>query len=257
MVWRAFFLLALVVGVSAALTFWLGNEVLLALGLILTQLKVLAKKLVSVDIGDIWPWIKSETRLFFRVELFKKWIYTTAVPLLVGNAVLRRAKAFLKTYLSAVQLRYTRMMTWYQELPTLEKAVATLIVLFATLALAVSSLGLWLVLFTVQLPIWVIAALAALWKMTVVSFSKWAFKVAAFFQLSLVWKMLRGQLPTDFLEQQRRLNFRLARKVVRKRRLTVQQLASGKDSLALRWALMRARRSERTKPGQPRDGGME
>ena len=241
MFWRALLLLFFVVGLSVALTMWLGHEVLLALGLILTQIKVIAKKIASVELPAVLAWLKVEVQSFFRVELLKKWFYSSIVPMLVGNAILRRINQFFASYLDAVRERYAAMMTWYRGLDWHEKLVATLVVVFATLALTVSSLGLWLVLFSVQLPLWFLAGVAAFGKSIFLSTRKWLFKAVAFFQLSVLWRIVRGRLPADMLERKRRLDFRIARRVVRQRRLTVQQLASGKDGIALRWAILRAR----------------
>lgn len=241
MIWRALAILFAVVTLSAILTYAFGHEVLLALGLILTQVKIIAKKLMQVELPAVLAWLKLEAGTFLRVELLKKWFYSTAVPLLVGNAVLRRMKGFLAAYIDAVGTRYRALLRWYGNLAWYEKTVATLIVVFATLALTVGSLGLWLILFSVQLPLWFLAAAAAAGKMVWLSSRKMAFKAAAFFQLSWLWRFLRGRLPADVLDRKRRLDFRIARRVVRQRRMTLRQLAAGKDGLALRWAILRER----------------
>lgn len=246
MIWRALAILFAVVALSAFLTYAFGHEVLLSLGLILTQAKIVAKKLMQVEIPAVLTWLKLEARSFLRIELFKKWFYSTAVPLVVGNAVLRRIKGFLTAYLDAVGARYRALLDWYASLAWYEKTVATLIVVFATLALTVGSLGLWLILFSVQLPLWVLAAATALGKMVWLSSRKMAFKAAAFFQLAWLWRYLRGRLPAEVLARKRRLDFRIARRVVRQRRMTLRQLAAGKDGLALRWAILRERWRART-----------
>ena len=48
MFWRAVLLLILVAGASIALTYAFGAKVLLALGLILVQLKIVGQKLMAV-----------------------------------------------------------------------------------------------------------------------------------------------------------------------------------------------------------------
>ena len=238
---RALLLLFAVAAVSVGLTMYFGQEVLLALGLILTQLKVLGKKLMQVELPVILAWLKHETAMFFRVELLKKWLMTTAMPLLLGKALLNRLSGFIASYRAAVAERYDAMMTWYRDLDTPVKVVALLIVLFATVALSVASLGLWLILFSVQLPFWVVAVFASTGKMIWVSTQKYAFKIVAFFQLGWAWRVIKGRLPPDYLEQKRRFDFRVARMVVRRRRLTVKQLAERKDSLSMTLAVLSER----------------
>ena len=68
------------------------------------------------------------------------------------------------------------MMAWYGRLGTAEKVVAALAILAATVALSVTSIGLWLILFSVKLPLWIAAAATALGRMVWTSVSKMAFK---------------------------------------------------------------------------------
>lgn len=239
MFWRALFILLVVGSVSVGLTIYFGNEVLVALGLILVQLKVLAKKLVAVELPSILTWLKAETSAFFRVELLKKWMMTTAMPLLVGNAVLRKLDGWIKRYRDSIRARYDRLLSWYMGLERHEKFVATLIVVFAALGLSVSSIGLWLILFSVKLPFWLVAAVTSLGQMTWATVRKMAFKAVAFFQLGWFWRFAQRRLPEGYLERKRRLDFRIARAVVRRRRLTLRQLAERKDSVSLRWAVVR------------------
>ena len=245
MFWRALVILIVVGSVSVGLTVYFGQDVLVALGLILVQLKILAKKLVSVELPAVLTWLKIETSAFFRVELIKKWLMTTAFPLLIGNAMLRKFDAWVGRYREALRLQYQALIGWYDGLATHEKVVATLIVVFAMLGLSVSSVGLWLILFSVKLPFWLVAALTSFGKMTWISIQKMAFKAIAFFQLSWLWRMVRRRLPEGYLERKRKLDFRVARAVVRRRRLTVRQLAERKDSLSLRWAVFREGRRQR------------
>ncbi|MDU8945586.1 hypothetical protein [Ovoidimarina sediminis] len=238
---RALLLLILVAGLSLALTWYFGEAVLLALGLIAVQLKFVLKKLATVEWPAILAWLKTETQAFFQIELLKKWLMTSALPLLVGNALLRRIEAFFAAYRSRVRAQYDALMGWFAGLQWYEKLVAALIVLFATLALSVTSLGLWLILFLVKLPFWAIAALTALGRMIWETLRKTAFKTAAFFQLGWLWRFVRRRLPKEALDRQRRLNFRIARRVVRHRRLTLRQLSERKDSLALTLAVLRER----------------
>ncbi len=238
---RALLLLIAVIAVSVSLTMYFGQEVLVALGLLLTQAQTLFKKLMQVELPSILAWLKHQAAAFLRVELLKKWLMTTAVPLILGRAVLRRIEAFLGQYRAAVAKRYETMMAWYRDLDTPVKVIALLIVLFATVALSVTSIGLWLILFSVKLPFWVVAFVSSTGKMIWLSLQKYAFKLIAFFQLGWTWKFLKGRLPPDYLERKRRLDFRVARMVVRRRRMTVNQLAKRKDTLGMRLAILRER----------------
>ena len=238
---RALAILLLVGTASVGLTMYFGQEVLLALGLLLTQFKVLGQKLVQIELPAVLAWLKQQASVFFRIELIKKWLMTTAMPLLLGRALLRRFEAFVKRYTSAVAQQYARMMAWYRDLDTPVRVVALLIVLCATIAVSVTSIGLWLILFSVQLPFWLIAIFTSAGKMFWVSMQKYAFKIVAFLQLGWAWRVLRGRLPADYLEKKRRFDFRVARMVVRRRRLTVRQLSERKDSFSMWLAVLRER----------------
>ena len=235
---RGFILLIAAISVSVAATLYFGQEVLVALGLILTQMKVIAKKFAGLELPAILAWLKMQAAVFFRIELIKKWFMTTLLPLLLGKALLRRIAAYLSRYRRAVRMRYVRMLRWYRRLDRVEKVVAALIILFATLALSVTSLGLWLVLFSVKLPLWIAAVAAAFWRMTWASIQKMAFKAVAFLQLRWLWQGLTKVLPARWLAWKRRADYRVARAVIKRRRMTVRQLANRKDSLPFRMGLM-------------------
>ena len=49
---------------------------------------------------------------------------------------------------------------------------------------------------------------------------------------------MRRLLPASWLEKKRRFDYRVARAVIRRRRLTVRQLAERKDSLPFRLGLL-------------------
>lgn len=238
MMWRSLVLLMAAVGVSVAATLYFGNEVLIALGLILVQIKVIAKKLMSLEVPAVLYWLKMQGQAFLKVELLKKWASTTLAPLLLGRAVLRRIAAYLGRYKVAVTQRYAALLQWYIQLPRAERAIATLIILFATLALSVTSLGLWLILFSVKLPLWVAAAVTALWRSVWTSTQKMAFRALAFLQLGWLWRGVKRIVPASWLDRKRRAEFRLARAVVRRRRLTLRQLADRKDRLSFRIGIL-------------------
>ena len=165
---------------------------------------------------------------------------TSMMPLMMGPVLRRHIEQVVARYRSLVADRYGRLMAWYNHLEWYEKTIAALIVLFATLGLSVSSLGLWLILFSVKLPFWLIAASAALGKLLWSSLSKTIFKTIAFLQLGWAWRRVRRYLPKDYLDRKRRWDYRVARTVVRQRRMTVKQLHDSKDTLSMRWALLRA-----------------
>lgn len=235
---RAVFLLILVIGLSGLATWYFGADVLIALGLILVQLKVLGKKILMIEWPALLVWIKVQGSAFLRVELIKKWAMTTVMPLVLGKAVLRRFKAVIAGYLASVQARYGRLLDWFNGLAPLEKALAWGILLFATLALSVSSLGLWLILFSVQLPLWLVAGALAMGKMIWASLQKSVFKALAFLQLAWAWKGLQRLLPRRWLARKRRIEFRMARAVVRRRRMTIRQLSARKDRLPFRTGVL-------------------
>jgi hypothetical protein len=149
------------------------------------------------------------------------------------------------------------MMGWYGGLEWYEQLVAALIVIFATLALSVSSIGLWVILFSVKLPFMIAAGVGALWRMLWTTLARWLFKLIAFLQLGWAWKWVSRRLPESYLDQKRRWDFRVARAVVRRRRMTVRQLHQQKDSLSLRLSLIagyfRQPRPEMPDPEGPED----
>ncbi len=238
MIWRGILLLVAAIGFSVAATMHFGQDVLIALGLILTQIKVIAKKLAGTEFAAILVWFKAQAAMFFRIELLKKWLMTTVMPLLLGKALLRRIAGFTVRYRRAVRLRYMRLLRWYRRLGRGEKVLAALIILFATIALSVTSIGLWLILFSVKIPLWIAAVATSLGKMMWTSVQKMAFRAAAFFQLAMLWRWLRGRLPASWLAWKRRFDYRVARTVVRRRRLTWRQLEARKDSLPFRMGLL-------------------
>jgi hypothetical protein len=84
--------------------------VLLALGLVLTQLQIIAKKLMAVELPSILSWLKTKASAFFRIEIFKKWFLSSILPLLIGNAVYKRLEKFVAQYRAGIAAQYTAMM---------------------------------------------------------------------------------------------------------------------------------------------------
>lgn len=254
MFWRAPFLLLLVVALSVLLTLWLGDEVLIALGLILVQIKVIGQKIAAIEMPAVLVWLKTQAALFFRIELIKKWLMTTVLPMIMGSALRKRLDALITRLKTGAQARYARMMAWYGGLQWSEQVIAALIVIFATLALSVTSIGLWVVLFSVKLPFMIAAGVGALWRVLWTTLAKWVFKLVAFLQLGWAWGLVRRRLPASYLERKRRWDFRVARAVVRHRRLTLRQLHEQKNSLSMRPALIaayfRQSRPEMPDPGE-------
>ncbi|MEL7343733.1 MAG: hypothetical protein AAFN59_02610 [Pseudomonadota bacterium] len=241
---RALALLVIFVAISVALTMYFGVEVLVALGLILTQLKVLWKSVLGLELPSALVWLKSQAGAFLRIELIKKWFMSSLLPLLVGPILLRRLTRFIARYRVRLGQRYTALLAWYAGLEWYEKVLATLVVLAATVALTVSSLGLWLILFSVKLPLWVVAAFGALWKSTWTSAQKMLFRAVAFLQLGWLWRWISRLLPQRWLRRKKRLDYRVARSIVRQRRTTLRQIETGWRSIGLRWALWREKRRQ-------------
>lgn len=65
-----------------------------------------------------------------------------------------------------------------------------------------------------------------------------SFKAVAFLQLAWLWRLVRRVLPESWLERKRRFDYRVARAVIRRRRMTIRQLADRKDSLPFRIGLL-------------------
>ncbi|MDA8586227.1 hypothetical protein N9L47_08110 [Rhodobacteraceae bacterium] len=235
---RAFALLFLAITASVAATLAFGEDVLFALGLILAQSKLIVKKLTLIKLPAVLTWIKAQASAFFKIELMKKWIMTTLLPLLLGKALLRRFAAYLGRYRQLVRRQYMGLLHWYRDLHPVEKVVAALIILCATVAVSVTSLGLWLILFSVKLPLWIAAVSTALWKSIWVTVQKMTFKTIAFLQLNWLGKAAVKVLPASWVAWKRRLDYRMARAVIRRRRMTIRQLAERKDSLPFRLGLM-------------------
>lgn len=238
MLFRAILLLTVVVILSALATWYFGKDVLIALGLILVQLKIIFKKTATLELPVFMIWLKTHASAFFKIELIKKWIMSTLMPMVLGKAVLRRLAGFFTRYIEAVQARYAKLFQWYQSLSGIEKFVSGLILVFAALALSVSTVGLWLILFSVQVPLWIVASGTALGRLIWGSVQKMAFKAVAFLQLGLLWKGVQKLLPESLLKRKRAFDYRVARAVIRRRRMTVRQLADRKDSLPFRMGLM-------------------
>ena len=238
MMWRGILLLIAAIGFSIAATQHFGQDVLIALGLILTQLKVIAKKLAGTELAAILFWLKAQASIFLRIELLKKWFMTSLLPLLMGKAMLRRIASFTAQYRKRARRRYMRLLRWHRDLGKWEKLLAALIILFATVALSVTSIGLWLILFSVKIPLWIAAIATALGNMIWTSVQKMTFRAAAFFKLGLLWGGLQKLLPETWLQRKRRFDYRVARTVIRRRRMTLKQLEARKDSLPFRIGLL-------------------
>lgn len=231
-------LLLLAIAASVGATIYFGESFVVAFGLLLVQLKLLWKKLALLDLPVVLTWLKLQSAAFFRIELIKKWVMTTLIPLVVGKVTLRRLAGFIRVYTAAIRERYNALLNWYGGLGWVEKSLAAGFVVFATLALGVSTVGLWLVLFSVKIPLWLAAVAAATGRMIWASVEKTAFKTIAFLQLRWLWTFLKRLLPTGLLRWKRRFDYRMARAVIRRRRMTLRQVAARKDSLPFRMGLM-------------------
>lgn len=249
---RALAILTVMVTLSVGLSIYFGAEILAALGLILAQLKVVITKVMALSSQTIMLWLRAQGLNFARVELAKRWFLKSLVPMLIGAANQRRIAAFVHTYTAFARARFDAMMGWYYAQPRQMRILMILIAMAATLALAITSMSLWLLLFSVQLPLWILAGLAAFWQMIWQTVQKLIFRTLAFMQLFRAWGYLRNRVPPAYLERLRQFNFRVARVVVRRRRMTLAQLHKRKGSWAMRWALFREyfRQSRPTGPTQ-------
>ncbi|MEM8788551.1 MAG: hypothetical protein AAGE76_09840 [Pseudomonadota bacterium] len=236
---RALAILVAVIALSIGLSIMFGAEVLAALGMAVNQLKLLFAKAAALSSRSVLIWLRAQGLNFARVEIAKRWLTKSLIPLLIGAALQRRIAAWVGQYVDLAKATYSRLMDRYRALPRPVRIVMILIAMFGMLALALSSMSLWLFLFSVQLPVWIIATLGAFWQMTWRSLQKMVFRTLAFMQIYRVWGLLRRRVPQPYLHRLRRFNFRVARIVVRRRRMTVGQLKSQKDGLAMRWALLR------------------
>ena len=111
-------------------------------------------------------------------------------------------------------------------------------ILCATLALSVTSLGLWLILFSVKIPLWIVAVGTSLGRMIIVSVEKMVFRAVAFLQLKWLWRGIARILPASWLARKRRFEYRVARTVIKRRRMTLRQLEDRKDSLPFKMGLL-------------------
>ncbi|MEM8822427.1 MAG: hypothetical protein AAGB10_08580 [Pseudomonadota bacterium] len=236
---RALALLCVLIGVSLGLSYWFGAEVLAALGLIFSQIKIVFARAMALSSNTLLIWLKAQGMNFARVEIAKRWLLKSLVPMLIGAVNQRRIATFVKAYTSYAKERFDRMMAAYQALPRPTRYVLILVAMSASLALALTTMSLWLLLFSVQLPMWILAGLAAFWQLIWQTLQKFIFRTLAFMQLFRAWGYLRDRVPPAYLQRLRRFNFRIAREVVKRRRLTVAQLHNQKDSVGMRWALLR------------------
>jgi len=238
MLLRALAILVFIAGLCLGLSYWFGAEILAALGLAVQQAKILFARLATISAGGVASWLKAQGINFARVELGKRWFFKSILPLLIGAALQRRISITFRSFVRRVKFRYRTMQRWYKMQDRLMKIVLISIVVGATLALALSSMSLWLFVFSVQLPLWIIATIGAFWQVIWRSLQKLVFRTLAFMQLYRAWGLLRDRLPESYLRRVRRFNFRIARIVVKRRRMTVSQLHASKHSWGMRWALL-------------------
>jgi len=236
---RALAIAAALLVVSVSLTRIFGVEILVALGLLLTQLKVIAGKSGSFLLATLPAWIKMQGANFLKIELAKHWVTKSLLPMLIGAGLQRRISGWTGRLTTGFRARSARLGAWYRDLSPGWRVLGIGVALLTVLALSVTSLGLWLFVFSVQVPIWIAAAFGTIGRMLWQSGQKMAFRAVAFMQLYRIWGLVRRRLPPEYLDRKRRFDYRIARIVVRRRRLTVAQLHARKHGLALRWALLR------------------
>ncbi|MEO0914791.1 MAG: hypothetical protein AAFY59_17715 [Pseudomonadota bacterium] len=237
---RALLLLGFLATASIGLTYFLGAEILAALGMILAQLKIVLAKAASLSSGVVLNWLKAQGINFARVEIAKRWFLKSLLPLILGAALQRQIASAFGRGKEIVARRQAALMGWYRELPKPARWAVLALGIVAMLGLTMSSLGLWVLVFTVQVPIWLVAAgsagLQVLWR----TLQKMVFRTLAFMKIMTAWGFLRRRMPAGARRRLRRMEFRIARTVVRQRKLTLRQVRNQKDGLAMRWALLKA-----------------
>ncbi len=98
--------------------------------------------------------------------------------------------------------------------------------------------GPWLILFSDNPPLWVITAFMTAHEGLRRNARKTVFRMIAFLQPGWLWRWIRPWIPARWLRWKRRLDCRIARSVVRHRRMTVQQRTARKARLPFRQAVM-------------------
>lgn len=235
---RALALLIATLAVSTGLSWWFGAEVLAALGVILAQSKILLARMFSLGTGPLLAWLKMQGVNFARVEIGKRWFFRSLLPLLIGAAAQRRIAREAARLKSGIRARHDGLMRWYASLSRPVRVIAVLTAILATLALALTTMSLWLLVFTVQVPFWILATFGAFGQMIWNTVQKLAFRTIAFMHIGRLWTFLKRRLPDAALRRKRRLDYRVTRMVVRRRRMTVAQLHAQKYGLRMRAALI-------------------
>lgn len=239
MLTRAVAVLAFLIAVSFGLSWALGGEALAALGLILVQLKIVFAKVGTISTKTIIAWVKAQGVNFARVEVAKRWVLKSLLPLIIGASLQRKIAAVFGKFLEGYKRRKEALMANYHSWPKPVQAIAIACSLLAILAMSLTTMSVWLFIFSVQLPIWILAASGSLWKMLLGVVQKLLFRTIAFMQLYKIWGFIKKRLPESYLRKKRQFDFKVARIVVRQRKMTVAQLRAQKDSLGMRVALVR------------------
>lgn len=229
---RVSILLALVIAASVAATVAFGQEVLVALGILVTKIKVLLAQVFRLKLPIVLGWFKVQLSIFLRKSLLSTWLSKHILPLLVGAALLRRVRGVLGRYTGVLKAHFAALRAWYAGLGRWLRIAVGLCLVMALVALSVTSLGLWLVLFSVQVPLWLAAAVSSLAVTVWASIQKKVFMSLAFLKLGWLWRLMHGRLPPSLLRWKRRMDFRLARVVVRRRRAAQRRLAATRARLA-------------------------
>ena len=253
---RALAILAVLAGLTLGVSYYLGAEILAALGLIVSQIKIVAGKIAALSSRTVLVWLKAQGLNFARVELGKRWIVKVLIPMLIGASLQRRISLLVADFVAGFKLRVQRLNAVYQTWPMPVKITAMLAVLCAVLLLALSSMSLWLLIFSVQLPIWIMASVGSLGGILSRSLQKLLFRTVMFMQLHRLWGAVKRRLPQSYLDRKRRFDYKVARIVVRRRKMTVAQLHAQKDGWAMRWALIREY-FRHARPAQPTKAEMD
>ena len=196
---RALALLILLCLASVALSAYFGAEILAALGAILAQLKIIGAKLSAVSSRTVLLWLKAQGINFARIEIGKRWLTRSLIPLLIGAATQRRITRFAHRFAALVRERYDAMLAAYRAQPRPTRILLVLIAIAATMAVTVTTISLWLVVFSVQLPLWILAGVAAFWRVIWLWAQKLVFRTLAFMQIFRIWGFLRRRMRAWWL----------------------------------------------------------
>ncbi len=218
---RALALLALVIAASVALSLVFGTQVLAALGLMIGKAKLLAANALAAVAKGAGVWLRAQGVRFARVEIAKRWVYRSLLPLVIGAAGQRRVRALLRHARRAVRRRHDAMMAWYGRQPLALRVATVGLAIAAMLALTATSVGIWVLIFSVQVPVWILAGLGSVGSLIRDYVERAVFKTVVFMKLDRLWAWAEARLPRGLRRAKRRADLKVARTVVKGRRKAI------------------------------------